>query len=217
VVWAKPNPMPASVRDRLTCSWEPIYFLVRSPDYAFDLDVAREPHVSTHPPSRRSHAAKYESVHPGWAGPLAGSNDGLTKTRVEGRAGHPLGKNPTDVWRLSTATFRGAHFAVYPERLIERPLRLSCPERVCTQCGQPWRRTPRRDRLGELVRSCDCNAGWRPGLVLDPFLGSGTTAVVAERLGRRWLGVELNPNYAALARQRITKARTTNVNGGTNG
>ncbi|WNB79593.1 MULTISPECIES: DNA methyltransferase [unclassified Stenotrophomonas] len=41
------------------------------------------------------------------------------------------------------------------------------------------------------------------GLVLDPFIGAGTTAVVAERLGRQWLGCELNPEYAAIAQTRI--------------
>jgi DNA modification methylase len=46
-------------------------------------------------------------------------------------------------------------------------------------------------------------------------MGSGTTAVVAERLGRGWIGIEINPTYAALARQRIKDARS-NVNGGTN-
>jgi site-specific DNA-methyltransferase (adenine-specific) len=206
VIWAKPNPMPASVQDRLTCSWEPVYFLVRSPSYFFDLDAVREPHVSRTGRRGVSREAKYESAHPKWAGPLAGKNDGLRRTREAGRAGHPLGKNPTDVWRLATATFAGSHFAVYPERLIERPMRLTCPERVCEGCGRAWRREKRRDRLGHLRADCTCNARWHAGLVLDPFLGSGTTAVVAERLGRAWKGIELNPEFARLAQQRIAAA-----------
>lgn len=211
IVWAKPNPMPASVRDRLTCSWEPIYFLVRSSDYFFDLDVAREPHNSRKPSSTSVREGKYESANPTWAGPLAGKNDGLLRARSEGRAGHPLGKNPGDVWRVSTATFKGAHFAVYPERLIERPMKLSCPERVCRLCGRPWQREVRRDRPGDLQPDCRCEVGWQPGVVLDPFMGSGTTAIVAERLGRRWIGVELNPEYADLTRNRVATARSENV------
>lgn len=207
VIWAKPNPMPASVRDRLTCSWEPIYFLVRSSNYFFDLDVAREPHRWRQTARRRVKEGKYESSHPTWAGPLAGKNDGLLRARAEGRAGHPLGKNPGDVWNVSTATFNGAHFAVYPDRLIERPMKLSCPERVCRLCDRPWRREVRRDRPGDLHPDCSCDVGWRPGVVLDPFMGSGTTAVVAERLGRRWIGVELNPTYADIARNRIRSAQ----------
>jgi DNA modification methylase len=215
VVWAKPNPMPASVADRLTCSWEPIYFLVRSRHYYFDLDAVREPHQSRRPRTTSTAVGKYEDPRPTWAGPLAGKNDGLLKARMEGRAGHPLGRAPRDVWLQATATFRGAHFAVYPERLIERPIRLSCPERVCSTCGKPWERQRRRDRLGDLQPTCLCAGHWQPGLVLDPFLGSGTTAVVAKRLGRRWLGIELNPTYADLARQRLL-ATPQHVNGGTN-
>ena len=55
--------------------------------------------------------------------------------------------------------------------------------------------------------SCTCDASTRPGLVLDPFLGSGTTAVVAVEEGRDWVGVELNPEYAAMARKRIGDAQ----------
>ena len=53
---------------------------------------------------------------------------------------------------------------------------------------------------------CGCNAGWIPGVVLDPFIGSGTTALVAERLGRRWIGIELNEEYCEMAKRRLEKA-----------
>jgi adenine-specific DNA methylase len=70
-------------------------------------------------------------------------------------------------------------------------------------CGAPWLRERSRVRLADLQPSCDCNAEWQPGLVLDPFMGSGTVGVVAKRLGRDWLGIELNPEYAAMAEARI--------------
>jgi DNA modification methylase len=208
VIWAKPNPMPASVADRLTCSWEPLYLLVRSPTYFFDLDVVREPHRST---ARRSvvKEGKYEGAHPEWAGPLAGKNDGLLRARREGRAGHPLGKNPGDVWAFSTATYKGAHFAVYPEQLIERPIRLSCPQKVCANCGSPWGRPRQRHRLADLAPTCVHRGPTKPGTVLDPFLGAGTTAVVAARLRRRWIGIELNPTYADLATTRVRSQQLT--------
>jgi DNA modification methylase len=234
VVWAKPNPMPASVRDRLTCSWEALYLLVRSAQYFFDLDAIRVPHrskrVASAPDGR---SLKYHGgKRPEWAGPLAGSNDGLLKARAEGRSGHFLGKNPGDVWTVATAGYRGAHFATFPETLIRRPILATCPERVCLSCGKPWTRvsrtkvvgkrapTPRDDYVmrhatvwltvherGELEPGCSCQADFRPGLVLDPFMGSGTTAVVAESLGRDWLGIELKPDYVELALGRIATAR----------
>lgn len=203
VVWAKPNPMPASVRDRLACSWEPLYLLVRSERYHFDLDAIRVPHTSVRRATPgATHPGKYGGKRPSWAGPLAGANDGLERAHRAGRVGHPLGKNPTDVWTLATAGYRGAHFATFPLRLIERPLLAAVPERVCVACTAPWRRTETA-----LYAVCGCRADWRPGIVLDPFMGSGTVAVAAEAHDRDWLGIELNPDYRALALERIAAAR----------
>ena len=69
--------------------------------------------------------------------------------------------------------FKDAHFAVYPPKLIETPIKAGCP-------------------VG--------------GVVLDPFMGSGTTGVVAKQLNRNWLGIELNPEYAKMAEDRINAA-----------
>jgi DNA modification methylase len=234
IVWAKPNPMPSSVRDRFTCTWEALYLLVRQRSYYFDLDGVREPHRSRRPrTSVREGTVKYHGgKRPEWAGPLAGANDGLLKARAEGRSGHALGKNPGDVWTITTAGYKGAHFATFPAALAERPVRTGCPERTCQRCGRPWRReqrtavvgqraaTPRDNfvvRLGgnwqtlhyqgALKPGCTCRAGWKPGLVLDPFFGAGTVGLVAERLGRDWLGIELKPEYVEMAMERIQTER----------
>jgi len=207
IVWAKPNPLPSSVSDRLSNTWEPIYLLVRSRQYYFDLDPIREPHRSSRPPRTRNQPL----FPPAWRGALAGDQSGLNRLKLAGRSGHPLGKNPGDVWTIPTSNFRGGHFATFPERLIELPIRAGCPERVCTRCARAWRRrrvvraAGRTAVLGALQVGCGCQAPHQPGLVLDPFMGSGTTAVVAERLGRDWLGIELNPEFAAIARERISK------------
>lgn len=207
IVWAKPNPMPSSVADRFSTSWENVFMLVRSRSYHFDLDAVREPHKSGRRSSRVVHS-KYGSSDRAWAGPLAGSQSGLDRARAEGRPGHPLGKNGGDVWTIATARFEGAHFAVFPEELVRRPILAGCPQRVCTTCGTPWRRERRRDRLGEVTPACLCGEQtWRRGRVLDPFAGSGTVPVVADRLGRDWLGIELHPAFAAMARSRVAAAR----------
>jgi DNA modification methylase len=121
-----------------------------------------------------------------------------------------LGKNPGDVWPLATAGYRGAHHAVFPERLVERPLLATCPEKVCSRCGRPWTREPIRTLghlavAGELQPTCQCDAAPHPGIVLDPFMGSGTVASTATRLGRHWLGIELNPAFAELANERLSQ------------
>ena len=205
VIWAKTNPMPASVKDRLACTWEVIYFATRARRYHFDLDSIRIPHRSTrHPTSGRTG----KRGRPAWAGPLAGDHSGLGNLQAQGRSGHPLGKNPGDLWRLPTAGYKGAHFATFPQRLIERPILATCPEKVCTRCGEPWERQPHRQLgsvaiRGQLEPACACRAGTKPGLVLDPFMGAGTVAVAARNLGRDWLGIELNPEFVALTTQRL--------------
>jgi len=76
-------------------------------------------------------------------------------------------------------------------------------------CGLPWRRSTRAAEFAEGVAqsrpfvACACGAATRPGLVLDPFLGSGTVAAVARQYGRDWLGIELNRAYLDLIEQRL--------------
>ncbi len=213
VVWAKTNSMPTSVRDRLSCTYEVLYFATRSRKYFFDLDAIRVPHRSTMSgPSAAAAARAKWTKRPAWSGPLAGNNYGLDGLKAVGLSGHPLGKNPGDVWSLPTSNFRGAHHAMFPIDLITRPLLASCPERVCARCGVPWERerTQRLGQLavlGELQAQCACEAETRPGLVLDPFIGAGTVAVAAEQHARDWLGIELNPDFAALATERIEHER----------
>ncbi len=228
VIWGKPNGLPNSAADRLNLNYEMVYFLVREPNYFFDLDAIREPH--------RSRAGKREGggkvATPGWAGPLAsGAQDGLRRARPADQPGHPLGKNPGSVWEIPTFGFRGPHFATFPPRLVRRPILATCPEAICSCCGTPWKRrvtvtrlpvgpaskSPKpRDRqvirfndrwhtvrqVGELV-PCGCRAPTLPGVVLDPFMGAGTVGLVAEELGRDWLGVEISPEYREMALKRI--------------
>lgn len=204
IVWAKPNPMPASVRDRLNCTWEVIYVAVRSRHYYFDLDAIRVPLRSASRTESRSAANSASSARrPDWAGPLAGSNKGLLSLKARGLAGHPLGKNPGDVWSIPTANFTGAHHAVFPTELVRRALVSACPQYVCTRCRKAWRRSSPNG----MQPTCNCQAGRRSGRVLDPFMGAGTVAVGAEMLQRDWVGIELNATFAALARERIQRAR----------
>ena len=189
VMWAKTNPLPSSVRDRLSCTHEYFYLFTKRPRYFFDLDAIRVPLTSRRPMRPYARASLPVSAR----GRLAsGGQSGLVALARAGRAGHPLGKNPGDVWSLGTSSYRGAHFATFPPELIRRPLLASCPRTVCTGCRQPVDR-----------RGCECAAPTRPGLVLDPFFGSGTVAQVARQHGRDWLGIELNPAYVRLAETRL--------------
>lgn len=210
IVWAKPNPMPSSIRDRLNCTHEVIYVFAKQPRYFFDLDAIRVPHrtASSKAGSKKPLAAHTES----WRGPNSMPTKGLRGIKASGSVGHPLGKNPGDVWTIAPGGYRSAHHAIYPLALADRMVAASCPEARCTRCHLPWQRPVIRG-LGRtatraaLAPTCKCDAGSEPGLVLDPFMGSGTTAVAAENLRRDWLGIELNPEFADAARARITAAR----------
>lgn len=212
VIWAKTNPMPSSVTDRLTTTHEFVYFFTRAPHYHFDLDAIREPTGPAAPAVKRLRHSTYpprEAVPALGKGisPRVDLNQGLASMKTVGRDSHPLGKNPGDVWRLATANYRGAHFATFPAELIRRPLLSTCPERVCTECGTPWERAiqvidGRKLATGPLRSACE-HQQWRPGIVLDPFMGSGTVAITAEQHRRDWIGIELNSAYAELAERRL--------------
>jgi DNA modification methylase len=209
LVWHKPNPLPQSARDRLSPTYEVVIFATKERRYFFDLDAIRVPHRSADRarPMARERTRRYQ-----------GGNSGLGKLKAAGRVGNARGKNPGDVWTVPTPADRLGHQATFPAGLIEPMIRATCPERICVQCDRAWTRpTQIRSRrtsegmrhtreVGEL-RRCRCFAPSRPGVVLDPFMGSGTTALVAERLSRDWLGVELNPTFIKLARNRLRSAR----------
>ena len=174
-IWHKPNAMPSSVKSRPTTDHEYIFFLTKSQDYFYNADAIREPHVtfSAHSKMRggRNHLGKRGGT------PEAGKNRGGQNLH-DGRwdqAFHPLGRNKRTVWSIPLSKFRDAHFAVFPESLVETCVLAGCPDN---------------------------------GVVLDPFSGSGTTAVVARRLGHDYLGIDCSAEYCAMAEQRIAVAAT---------
>lgn len=234
VIWAKTNPMPHSVSDRLTNSYDVVYFLTRSQQYFFDLDSIRLPHRSLATGRRGTAYPPDRASSPLWR-QRGGGNRGLAAQKARADVGHPLGKNPGDVWQLASASFRGAHFATFPPSLVEKPLLATCPELICVHCGTPFRRISqsRREAVGRerkpsrreprvlryerrytvirergpLLPACKCATEAQPGVVLDPFFGAGTVGLVAERNGRDWVGIEINARYAEIANQRLAEDR----------
>ncbi|MBB4853378.1 DNA modification methylase [Mycobacteroides chelonae] len=215
IVWAKPNPVPSSITDRLTCTYEVIYVLAKQPAYHFDLDAIRQPHRSAATGSGKKKAQASTQLET-WRGPNGMTATGLTALKAQGIVGHPLGKNPGDVWTITNGGYRGyrgTHHATFPVTLAQRMIAAGCPEARCRTCRLPWKRRLIRALSGVATRaalapSCTCPAEHEPGIVLDPFMGSGTSAVAAQQLERDWLGIELNPDFAALANTRITESRS---------
>lgn len=165
IIWNKSNCMPESVRDRCTKSHEYIFLLSKSERYYFDAAAISEPITSP-----KGNAKTFRGGG-AYTGGRSHNNSARIERESHGNTPNETGhRNKRDVWTVSTTGFRGAHFAVFPEKLIEPCILAGCPE---------------------------------GGTVLDPFTGSGTTGVVAKRLGRNFVGCEINPDYAKMAADRI--------------
>jgi len=170
IIWHKPNAMPSAVKTRPTTDHEYVFFLTAAPDYHYDADAIREPHV-TFTEKSRMRGGRNHFFRPGGT-PEQGKNRGNPNLH-HGRwdqAFHPKGRNKRTVWSIPLSKFREAHFAVFPEPLVETCILAGCPQ---------------------------------DGVVLDPFLGSGTTAVVAKRLGRKYIGIDCVAEYCQMARRRL--------------
>lgn len=119
IIWKKPNAMPSSVKNRPTTDHEYIFLFSKSNDYYYDADSIREPHITFSEKSKmkggRNHFGKRNGT------PENGKNSG-NQNLHDGRwdqAFHPKGRNKRTVWEIPVGKFRDAHFAVYPEALVE--------------------------------------------------------------------------------------------------
>ncbi|MEU1389997.1 MULTISPECIES: site-specific DNA-methyltransferase [unclassified Nonomuraea] len=133
IVWHKPNAMPQSVLDRVSTRYEMLFLLVKQRRYWFDLDAIREPCAGDRSLSRRAHQGGNEpnSIATPWPddgkyrddqGSFCGKRHGTSMSATGQRhtAAHPQGRNPGDVWSISTRPLKAAHFAAFP---IDIPLR----------------------------------------------------------------------------------------------
>ena len=113
IIWAKPNPMPESVKDRCTKSHEYIFLLSKSPKYYFDADAIAEDAKPDNTVRDRD-STKLNNT------PGRTKMAGLKTNSYEKR-------NKRDVWTISTQPFKGSHFATFPIRLIEPCVLAGCP------------------------------------------------------------------------------------------
>lgn len=176
IIWHKPNPMPESVTDRCTKSHEYVFMFTKSAKYYFDSKAIEEP-SKTKPGAtwseRKAAGATAgnvivgDGIRNGTQRVVHGKGVTSNLTRQDGM------RNKRSVWSITTKPFRGAHFAVMPEALVE-------PCVLATS------------RIGDMV--------------FDPFSGSGTVGVVSNRLGRDYIGCELNEQYVKLSYERLQDA-----------
>jgi len=251
IIWAKPNPMPESVTDRPTTSHEHVFLLTKSQKYFYDQDAARE--KNSQGSIERFGLTEGIGQTKKWntsQNKRDGRTDGTKGT--EGFRDHvPIGRNLRSVWTIATQPFPKAHFATFPEKLVETCIKAGTSQKgCCPECRAPWVRVvekaikphPNRwskipnapgnyeidkgcyqnkgtsDSLGMAIESktlgwkvsCHCigkeaitTDGKRkrfafdpiPCTVLDPFSGRGTVLVVAKRMFRKSIGIDLKAEY----------------------
>jgi DNA modification methylase len=169
--------MPESVQDRWKKAHEYIFFFVKDKKYYFDLDAIRTPHKEV-----SIKRAEYE----------------------QGR--NALGLNPSSMGKKYQDNKR---YMGMPARQVKLNEKGACPPDyflVNTNCSENdgsdehYATYPQKLLINPIKAGSPQN-----GIVLDPFMGSGTTAVVARQLGRNYIGIELNPNYIKLAENRLSQ------------
>jgi DNA modification methylase len=188
VIWHKPNPMPESVTDRCTKAHEYLFLLTKSERYFFDADAIKEDAVgqSLHDLTGTGYAAPGQTPNTGNRSKRDSFKREASK-RAEVIPGQTVGTHRADRDESEYDTARRNRRSVW------------------TVPTQPYSGAHFAVFPAALIEPCIL-AGSRPGdLVLDPFMGSGTTAQVAQQLGRQWIGCELNTEYAPLQQARTAQ------------
>jgi site-specific DNA-methyltransferase (adenine-specific) len=90
-------------------------------------------------------------------------------------------------------------------------MNIGCPKEICDKCGKPKvKKLEVKQNNPRYQPTCKCNTSFSPGIVLDPFCGSGTTCLVAKKLNRQYIGIEISPTYTKMARKRLALHPTIN-------
>ncbi len=190
IIWAKPNPMPESVADRPTKSHEQLFLFSKSKNYFYDYQAIKEPAANDQHSLTRKYRVKpsHKSTPTKLTNGIRSARDSfkrINSKRIVGIPGQTVGTHRPNrkesLWDTATKNKRD----------------------VWTIPTKPYRGAHAATFPEALIEPC-IKAGSHPNdIVLDPFFGAGTTGVVAKKLGRHYLGIELNPEYCSLAKNRI--------------
>jgi len=235
IIWYKNNAMPESVKDRDTRCTENIYHFTKQTEYYYEQQLEPLSDVTIKDIEKRKNMLRStgekgsKNIHnedSPYHSAIAG------RSRLE-FANVESGKNARGVWKVNLKSECSyAHFATFPTELVRKVINRACPDRVCPVCGKDVMKlyltksvatrpgTKSKDVDGEFgsnrqkfmpiflgfeEKKCDCGYAFEPGIIMDIFMGSGTVGVVAEEMQRKWVGIELNPEYCKIAVKRINK------------
>lgn len=225
IIWWKRNAMPSSAKDRFTVDFEKVFFFTKNQKYYFETQYEPYQTKDVEGVNPKFGGNKAE----GYGNPTYSGKEWNPQTF--GRLKRTVWDIPTKPFsdahfatypeelvsnciKAGCPEFVCTKCGKARERIIENTDSRHWTERqeptkkgiVLNETGQ------RRDLGGSFetaeyefrgLSDCGCGAEFKPGIVLDPFFGSGTTGVAAMKLGRDWLGLELNPQYIEIAKKRL--------------
>ncbi len=220
IIWYKSSCMPCSAKDRFTVDFEYLYFFSKQKKYYFEqqFDAMLDSSIK-----------RLDQDIDNQIGSTRGHGGNKINGNMKAFGNIEQGRNKRCVWNINPSAFSEAHFSVYPEELCITPINAGCPEFICKKCGKAkekilkvvgefQRRWPKNNAEGSPYNKqdsmqniykevgytdCKCKAGFNPGIVMDPFSGAGTTSLVARKLGRNYIGIEINPEYVKMSEKRI--------------
>jgi len=231
IIWHKPNCMPSSVKDRFTVDFEKVFFFTKSKKYYFETQYepfvensdmeyrktlrcgrkygVKRPYQDNQPlsysnPAKPSQGRNKRAVWKITTRPYSGAHfatypEALCETPI--KAGCPdyvckkCGKP-----REKILESKGTGIDYSNKGNYEREIPTDNPS---TKFNRNANKKLNAEYEFKGYTDCGCNAGWMSGVVLDPFFGAGTTGLVAKKLGRNYIGIELNEEYCDIAIARI--------------
>lgn len=200
IIWHKPNPMPESVRDRCTKAHEYIFLLSKSPKYFDDQSAILEPcSPNTHNRLSQDVLAQIGSDRANGGAKSNGNMKAVARKSNGVGWGHGTDGEERARGRIKDNESMNSALAVMPAERNKRS--------VWTVPTHSFKGAHFATFPPDLIRPCILAGSPRGGVVLDPFGGAGTTAVVAMQEGRKSILCELNPDYAAMAERRIASAK----------
>ena len=189
IIWHKPNPMPESVTDRCTKAHEYIFLLTKSARYYYDNEAVKEPQICSDPRLIKSGIVRSREY-----GYSTKENELRTGNRKYDDVPINYAGNGTNV-----KGHKGNSMNTLDGKRNKRS--------VWTVTTKPYRDAHFATFPPKLIEPCILAGSAADTLVLDPFSGAGTTGVVAVQHGRRYIGIELNPDYLEMSRKRIQETR----------
>ncbi len=187
IVWWKENRYPFSGKDRFTVDQEDI--VVAEEDIA-EIEVDYDELIVI----AKNRKYFFNQLYQPFKWGISTTRKAINERTMVNYGDNPKGKHLGTIWQTKVGSESTDHIATFPIELVDKMMTAGCPKTVCSICSKPF---------------CECplDTPRKKGVVLDPFMGSGTVGVVAVQKGADYIGIDLKPEYVGVAKKRIVRER----------